>query len=103
MKPSYPSSSSTYQKGLNAYFMPAVRDDRIMNQSELMIDNSQILNDSISQTQGSRVLSKLEPKTLKSNVFKNSELKFVISKVPRCSKVKVKSYPRQNINGKSLE
>lgn len=71
MKPSGPSSSSTTQKGLNAYFMLA-ENGRILNQSEPVINNSQIMKDSRTHTQGSKVLRKLEPKTLNSKILKNS-------------------------------
>lgn len=69
MKPSDPSSSSTAQKGLKAYFMPAAEKGRILNQIEPMINNSQILKDSRSQTKGSKILRKFEPKTLKSKIL----------------------------------
>ncbi|XP_050916206.1 uncharacterized protein LOC127131326 [Lathyrus oleraceus] len=82
VQPSDPSSSSTAQKGLNAYFMPAVENCKVLNKSEPVMDNSQVLKKSESQTQRSRVPSKLEPKTLNSEVLKNSELKVIESKVP---------------------
>lgn len=66
MKPSNPFSLSTGQKGPNAYFMLVAENGRILNQPELVINNSQVLKDSRYQTQGSKVLSKIEPKTLKS-------------------------------------
>lgn len=45
LKPSYHSYSSTSQKGLNAYFMLAAKKGKILNQSEHVINNSQILKD----------------------------------------------------------
>lgn len=43
IKPSDPSSSSTYQKGLNAYFILVVENGKIMNQLEVVINNSQVI------------------------------------------------------------
>ena len=57
MKPSNTSSSSTVQKGLYAYFMPAVGNGKILNPSEPVMDNSEVLKNSRSQTQGSKFLS----------------------------------------------
>lgn len=72
MKPSDPSSSSTAQKGLNAYFMSPAKNSKVLNQSESMMNDSQVLKKSESHTQKSKVLRKLEPMILKSEVLKNS-------------------------------
>lgn len=71
VKPSDPSSSSTTEKGLNAYFLSAAKKVKTMNQSELMINNSWILKDSKS--------------------------KVIISKVHKGLEVKVKTCPRQTV------
>lgn len=71
VKPSNPSSSSTAQKRLNAYFLLAAEKGKILKQSEPVINNSQILKD--------------------------SEPKVIVSKVPKGSEVKVKTYPRQTV------
>lgn len=55
MIPSDPFSSITIQKGLNAYFFPAAEKVKIMNQSEPMINSSQILKDSESKVIVSKV------------------------------------------------
>lgn len=102
MKPSDPSSSSTAQKGLNAYFMPTAENGRILNQSEPVIDNSQIMKDSRNQTRGSKVLIKLEPKTFKSKVLKQSKLEVVYLNFLEVQKSKFKTYPRQRVNGQKV-
>lgn len=72
MKPLDHSSSSTAQKGLNAYFMSAAENSKVLNQSEFVMNDSQVLKKSESHTQISKVIRKLEPKILKSEVLKNS-------------------------------
>lgn len=43
VKQSDPSSSSTSQKGLNAYFMSATINGKVLNQTKLVMDDSQVL------------------------------------------------------------
>lgn len=81
-KPIDPSSSSSTQKGLNSYFVPAAETTKIMNQSEPKVVES-------------RVLKKSEPKTLKSKVLKKPKPKTLGAKVLKGSEPKAKIYSRQ--------